>query len=120
MEGKVIAVSGAASGIGLATSLILGSKGAILSLADNREQPLEAAVKSLTSKGYNVIATVVDVRKRDDVEAWMQATIKAFGQVDGAANLAGVIGASMGKKTIANFDADDEWDLIMGVNCTGV
>jgi NAD(P)-dependent dehydrogenase (short-subunit alcohol dehydrogenase family) len=120
MQNKVIALTGGASGIGFETCKILASRGAILSIADNRSEPLAAAAKTLQESGAKVLATVIDTRKKEQVEDWIQKTVKEFGGIDGAANLAGVIGPSMGKKTIAEFTDDDEWDLIMGVNCTGV
>lgn len=120
MKDKVIALTGGASGIGLATSKILASRGAILSLADNQQESLEAVAKEIAEGGTKVVSTVLDVRKKEEVEAWIQDTVKAFGRVDGAVNLAGVIGPSMGKTTIAEFDNDAEWDLIMGVNVTGM
>jgi NAD(P)-dependent dehydrogenase (short-subunit alcohol dehydrogenase family) len=120
MQDKVIALTGGASGIGFQTCKILASRGAILSIADNRPEPLEKAAASLRETGAKILTTVIDTRNKDQVEEWVQKTIKEFGRVDGAANLAGVIGPSMGKKTIAEFTDDDEWDLIMGVNCTGV
>lgn len=120
MQNKVIALTGAASGIGFETCKILASRGAILSIADNRSEPLAKAAATLEESGAKILSTVIDTRNKDQVESWIQSTVKEFGRLDGAANLAGVIGPSMGKKTIAEFTDDAEWDLIMGVNCTGV
>jgi NAD(P)-dependent dehydrogenase (short-subunit alcohol dehydrogenase family) len=121
MQGAVIAITGAASGIGLATAKVLASRGAILSIADNRAEPLQAAAESIASTyGVEVMATTIDVRKRQDCEEWIKKTVDKFGRLDGAANLAGVIGPSMGKKTIAEFDDDAEWEFILGVNVTGM
>ncbi len=120
MKDKVIALTGGASGIGLATSKILASRGAILALADNREEPLQAAAKEIEKLGGKVSITVVDTRNRKQVEEWTKKIVDEFGRLDGAANLAGVIGASQGKKTLKEFDDDEEWDFILGVNVTGV
>ena len=120
MKDKVIAITGAASGIGFETAKILASRGAILSIADNRSDPLSKAASTLKDSGAKVLSTVVDTRNKDEVESWIQATVKEFGRLDGAANLAGVIGPSMGKIGIADFTNDEEWDSIMDVNVKGV
>lgn len=120
MLDKVIAVTGGASGIGFETCKILASRGAILSIGDCNPAQLDKAAASLEVSGARLLATVMDIRKKDQVEDWIQKTVNAFGRIDGAANLAGVIGPSMGKKGIAEFTDDSEWELMMGVNCTGV
>jgi NADPH:quinone reductase-like Zn-dependent oxidoreductase len=88
LSNKVIVLTGGASGIGRATALLLASLGAKLSIADLQQEALESVAKVLTTK--------VDVRQADAVEAWIQETVKWAGRIDGAANLAGVIGKSIG------------------------
>lgn len=119
MQGKVIAITGGASGIGLATAKLLSSRGATLSLADIQQGALDAAKKTIEESGGKVLTTVVDVTKGKDVNAWIENTVKEFGKLDGAANLAGVIGKHSGQYEIKDDD-DDEWDFIMGVNGKGV
>lgn len=114
MQGKVIAITGAASGIGLATAKLLASRGAILSLADLNEEALKKAVHSL--EGEKHMTTVVDVRKSSSVNDWINATVEKLGKLDGAANIAGV--PPMGKAVADASDAD--WDFIMNVNARGV
>lgn len=119
-KGKVIAITGAASGIGLALAHLLAENGATLSLADLQEKSLTEAAEDIKKK-YNakVFSKVVDVRKTSDVDSWINETVSNLGRLDGAANLAGVIGKSIGLKNIAEQD-EDEWDFIIGVNLTGV
>lgn len=119
LEGKVIALTGAASGIGLATAKLLAQRGAILSLADINGKQLEIVAKSLEESGAKVIFTVVDVTKVSDVKTFMERTVKEFGKLDGAANLAGVIGRTA-STTALRDETDDEWDLIMNINARGV
>lgn len=120
LQGKVIAITGAASGIGLALAHLLASQGATLSLADLQEKPLNEAAEAIKTK-YNttVFAQVVDVRQTASVDSWISATVSTLGHLDGAANLAGVIGKSIGVKNIAEQD-EEEWDFVIGVNLTGV
>ncbi|KEF58644.1 uncharacterized protein A1O9_06570 [Exophiala aquamarina CBS 119918] len=119
LEGKVIALTGAASGIGLETATLLAQRGAILSIADINGAQLSAAAKSLQDSGARVISTVVDVSKAPDVQAFISKTVTEFGRLDGAANLAGVIGRH-GSTIPLRSETDDEWDLIMNVNAKGV
>lgn len=120
MKGKVIAITGGASGIGLATAHLLASRGALLSLADMQETGLTAAATAIKSEhNVDVLTFVLDVRKSSEVAAWISATTSKFGKLDGAANLAGVIPKSIGVGGIAEMD-EDEWDFVIGVNLTGV
>jgi NAD(P)-dependent dehydrogenase (short-subunit alcohol dehydrogenase family) len=118
-ENKVIVITGAASGMGLETAKLLSSKGAKVSLADVQEKPLNEAVEAITSAGGTAIGTIVDVRNRAQVEAWIKKTVDTFGKLDGAANIAGVIGKNIGVTPIEEFE-DDEWEFVVGVNQTGL
>ncbi|CAK7200155.1 hypothetical protein SEUCBS139899_002845 [Sporothrix eucalyptigena] len=112
LDGKVIALTGAASGIGLATAKLLAARGAILSVADVSEERLHAAME-LLPKG--TVAATVDVRDSKQVADWIDRTVHIHGRLDGAVNMAGVV--TMG--TMLRDDTDDAWDFIMGVNAKG-
>ena len=100
LSNKVIAVTGAASGIALATSKLLFERGAILSLADLQKDRLDANVATITGGSPDaesrILTTAVDVRSSASVDAWIKKTVEKFGRLDGAANLAGVIGPHIG------------------------
>lgn len=115
LKGKVIAITGAASGIGLSTARLLASRGATLSLADLNQSGLGTALSSL--EGSNHLTTVVDVRKTSDIDSWISKTVKALGKLDGACNLAGV---HTGKGLPLAEESDEDWDFMMGVNGKGV
>ncbi|KAL6715912.1 hypothetical protein ACLMJK_006873 [Lecanora helva] len=119
-EGKVIAITGAASGIGLATSHLLASRGASLSIADVRQEPLEAAVTSIkqTAPNAKIYQKTVNVTKADEVTAWLDETVNQLGGLHGAANLAGIIG-TLCEKSIQD-STNEEWDAVMNVNVRGV
>lgn len=119
MEGKVFAVTGDASGIGLAVAKQLKAEGARVSIADVNQESLSEAEKQLGGPGEHVLATVVDVRDDAQVRAWIKSIVDRFGKLDGAANIAGVIGKHHGIRELKDQD-DDQWKLIMDVNVTGV
>jgi NAD(P)-dependent dehydrogenase (short-subunit alcohol dehydrogenase family) len=122
---KVIVVTGAASGMGLATSIGLFVRGANLSISDISEEGLEKAVSAIkvaaTSKppSNTIITTVVDIRDSDQVDRWIAKTVKNFGRLDGAANVAGVIGKNYGVHTLTEL-SNEEWDFIHGTNLRGL
>jgi NAD(P)-dependent dehydrogenase (short-subunit alcohol dehydrogenase family) len=93
-NGRVIAVTGAASGIGLATTHLLASRGASLSLAGQNEARLGEVERDIRGKypSVEVLTYMVDVRKEEGVKRWIEVTMEKFGRLDGAANMAGVIG----------------------------
>jgi len=119
VKGKVFTITGAASGIGLETAKLFASKGAKLSLADIQEKPLKELEAELQKSGVEIMSRVVDVSKRADVESWIADTVETFGKIDGAANLAGVIGKQSSVAAIEEVE-DDDWDFIMGVNVVGL
>lgn len=119
LQDRVIVITGAASGIGLESSRLLASKGAKLSLADVQERALKELEAELKQSGAQVISFVVDVSERDQVESWISKTVEKFGKLDGAANLAGVIGRQNNIAGIEDID-DEDWNFIFGVNTYGL
>jgi NAD(P)-dependent dehydrogenase (short-subunit alcohol dehydrogenase family) len=53
------------------------------------------------------------------VDLWIEKTIQHFGRLNGAANLAGVIGKNLGRTPVAEQDEDD-WNFVLGINLTGL
>jgi NAD(P)-dependent dehydrogenase (short-subunit alcohol dehydrogenase family) len=118
LSGKVISITGAASGIGLATAKLLATKGARLSLADAQEKPLQALADELEKSGYEIFSKVLDVRKRADVEQWVQNTVQKFGKLDGSVTIAGVAGKGVLIDRIQEIQ-DEDWDWVFDVNIKG-
>jgi NAD(P)-dependent dehydrogenase (short-subunit alcohol dehydrogenase family) len=119
LQGKVIAISGGASGIGLCTARLLASRGAKVSIADVQQNLLKVAVEEIEKAGGEVIAVQTNVTDRRQVENWIEETVKKYGRLDGAANLAGVVGKNIGITSVENID-DDDWNFVLGVNLTGL
>jgi NAD(P)-dependent dehydrogenase (short-subunit alcohol dehydrogenase family) len=109
---RTIAITGAASGIGLATARLLAAQGARLSLADTKPT-LRDSARSLPGDHLNML---VDVRNVSAVNSWMEATLKKFGRLDGAVNMAGIL-----TPAIPLVDMIEEnWEQSFAVNATGM
>ncbi|RAK91959.1 oxidoreductase [Aspergillus costaricaensis CBS 115574] len=116
---KVYTITGL-SGIGLAVARQLHAQGARLSLADISDSALQHARAQLpNATDENVLTRVVDVGSRSSVEEWIDATVRHFGRLDGAANMAGMIGSKHGTGSLLEQD-DAEWDMLLRVNLSGV
>ena len=72
--GKVVVITGAASGMGLETAMLLAAKGAKVSMADVQEEALKTAAADIEKAGGTVLATVVNVCDRKQVEDWIKKT----------------------------------------------
>lgn len=117
MKNKLIAITGAASGIGRATAQLLASHGAILSLADANEESLQHFETELKKEGVDVITQKVDVRVRTEVDNWIGKTVEHFSKpLDGAANLAGIAGRP---STLREFNEED-LDEVFAINVKGI
>jgi NAD(P)-dependent dehydrogenase (short-subunit alcohol dehydrogenase family) len=66
-----------------------------------------------------VLATTVDVRKDDQVNAWIAKTVEAFGKLDGAVNLAGVVPKVINKERVEDLNHED-WHFVLDLNLHGV
>jgi NAD(P)-dependent dehydrogenase (short-subunit alcohol dehydrogenase family) len=115
-EGKVALVTGAASGLGLATAKAFAASGAAVALADWHEDAVRAAAKALTAQGQKAVAIVCDVADDAEVEAMVAQTVAAFGRLDAAYNNAGV-------QNVLAETADttpEDYDRVMGINLRGL
>lgn len=113
MQGKVVAITGAASGIGRALAWDFARRGADLALSDVDEAGLEETASAIRDR--EVTTTRLDVSKRDDVERWAEQSIQVHGHVDAVINNAGVTV----QDTLINLTYEDfEW--IVGINFWGV
>lgn len=115
-SGKVALVTGAASGMGLATAQAFAMAGAAVTLADSNAEALAAAVHVLTASGHRALAIVCDVTDEEQVAAMVKQTVSMFGRLDAAFNNAGI--------QVPPCDAADEpitsFDKVNAVNLRGV
>jgi NAD(P)-dependent dehydrogenase (short-subunit alcohol dehydrogenase family) len=115
-ENQVALVTGAASGLGLATARAFAHAGASVVLADWNKKSVAAAAAELAAEGHNVLAVECDVSDDVQVEAMVEKTIAAFGRLDVAFNNAGV-------QNVLAETADssrDDYDRVMAINLRGV
>jgi len=114
--GKVALVTGAASGMGLATAIAFAEAGASVVLSDYREDVLREEVKKLTAAGHTVLAVPCDVSDEAQVAALVDRTVAQFGHLDVAFNNAGVMA-----KVVPTADSTiEEWDRVVNINLRGV
>lgn len=115
IENKVVAITGASSGLGEATSRLLAAKGAKVLLGARRESKLQTITNEIRASGGTAEFRILDVTKRDDVQAFVQSAVDLFGRIDVLVNNAGLMPLS----PLAALKVD-EWDRMVDVNIKGV
>jgi NAD(P)-dependent dehydrogenase (short-subunit alcohol dehydrogenase family) len=90
LDGRVIVLTGASSGLGVAMAKGLADAGARLVLAARRADRLAEVAEELASKGAEVLAVPTDVACEADIDALVAAALERFGSVDGLVNNAGI------------------------------
>lgn len=115
---RVMIITGAAMGLGLATALELASKNIRLCLVDYNEQSLREAEDEINKQFplAKLISIKADVSKEDEVKNYVDETIKAFGRIDGLYNNAGIEGK---QASITEYDVDI-FKRVIDINLMGV
>jgi NAD(P)-dependent dehydrogenase (short-subunit alcohol dehydrogenase family) len=116
-ENKVVLITGAASGIGLAAAQAFAAKGARVMLADRNEARLDAALNELRRTAAEVASVVVDVADFGSCEAMVARTVSAFGGLHIAFNNAGIPSAIGGE--FEEFPVT-EWLHLINTNLGGI
>jgi NAD(P)-dependent dehydrogenase (short-subunit alcohol dehydrogenase family) len=116
LEGKVALITGAASGIGRATSLIFADEGAQLVLADVDDERGHEAASVVGERRADALYVHCDVSDPAQVDALINAAVERFGRLDCAFNNAGIGGAS---GRVADYDLES-WHQVLAINLTGV
>ena len=94
-ENKVALVTGAGSGLGLATAKAFAESGASVVLADWHEDAVRSAAEELSAQGHNALAVVCDVSDDAQVQSMVAQAVAAFGRIDAAYNNAGAYTVSV-------------------------
>jgi len=115
IKGKVVIITGASSGIGLATAKLLAAQGALVSLAARNATKLDKVVSEIENAGGQAKAFKTDVANRLDWDTLVKGTIEHFGRVDVLFNNAGIMPLSL----MENLRYD-EWEETIDVNLKGI
>jgi NAD(P)-dependent dehydrogenase (short-subunit alcohol dehydrogenase family) len=115
-KGQVALVTGASSGIGLATAEAFAESGANVVLADVNEKALQEASKTLTSSGYSVLTVACDVSDEEQVASMVYACVAEFGRLDMAFNNAGI---QVPASDTAD-EASENFERVLAINLRGV
>ncbi|MCA9742039.1 MAG: glucose 1-dehydrogenase [Deferribacteres bacterium] len=115
LENKVAVITGASSGIGMATARLFVENGARVVVVARREKPLVQLVESLQQAGGEALALPADVTQLDACKQTIEQTISAFGQLDMLINAAGIIANG----TIETTEPA-AWHQMMDINLNSV
>ena len=117
LEGKVVVVTGASSGLGEAAALRFSEAGAKVVVAARREDKGQMVVGKIAALGAEGLFIKTDVTKRADIEALVDGTVAKFGRLDCAVNNAGITGPVM--VPVAEIE-EEGWDELMNTNLKAV
>jgi len=115
LKDKVSIITGAASGIGKATSIVFGREGAKVLCADINAEGAEATARQIADTGGEAESFGVDVADEDQVKAMIADAVSRWGRLDAIYNNAGIgTGAPVTQMPV------EEWDRIQAINLRGV
>ncbi|OJH37465.1 SDR family oxidoreductase [Cystobacter ferrugineus] len=115
IQGKVVAITGASSGIGEATARGLAAQGARVVVGARRTARLEALVEDIRRQGGEAAYRQLDVTRREDVRSFVGFAVERFGRLDVLVNNAGLMPLSLMEHLKV-----EEWERMVDVNIKGV
>jgi NADP-dependent 3-hydroxy acid dehydrogenase YdfG len=115
IEGKVVAITGASSGIGEATALLLAERGAKVVIGARGSERLKALADRIVSAGGEVAYARTDVKRREDLSNLVKLACERYGKLDVLVNNAGI-----GPISPLDELRVDEWDEMIDINIKGV
>jgi NADP-dependent 3-hydroxy acid dehydrogenase YdfG len=115
IEGKVVVITGASSGLGEASARLLSAQGASVVLGARREDRIKSLADELTAGGGRALAVTTDITHRDQVKKLVDAAVQACGRIDVMINNAGLM-----PQSLLEHLKIDEWDRMIDVNIKGV
>jgi NADP-dependent 3-hydroxy acid dehydrogenase YdfG len=115
IKGKVVAITGASSGIGEATARLLGADGAAVVLGARRTERLDEIARDIREHGGLAVTRATDVTRREDLDRLVGLAVEEFGKLDVLVSNAGI--SKIGP--MADLDTDG-WSAMIDVNLRGV
>jgi NADP-dependent 3-hydroxy acid dehydrogenase YdfG len=115
LEGKVIVITGASSGLGESAARLLSRRGAILVMGARRRERIEALASEFAAAGGKALAVETDVTRLDQVKGLVDTAAERFGRVDVMINNAGIMPNAPLDRLLV-----DEWDQVIDINIKGV
>lgn len=115
IEGKVVVITGASSGLGEATARLLSAQGASVVLGARRADRLQSLADELTGSGGKALAVTTDVTDCGQVKRLVDAAAQTYGRIDVMINNAGL----MPRAPLERLNIDD-WNRTIDVNIKGV
>jgi NADP-dependent 3-hydroxy acid dehydrogenase YdfG len=115
IDGKVVAITGASSGIGEATASLLAERGANVVLGARNPDRLDAVAARISAAGGEAVARAINVSSRGDLMEFVSLATATYGQLD-------VLVSSAGIMPVSQFDQlrVDDWEAMVDVNLKGV
>jgi NADP-dependent 3-hydroxy acid dehydrogenase YdfG len=114
IEGKVVVITGASSGLGESTARLLSAQGASVVLGARRVDRLRSLVDELTGSGGKALSVSTDVTYLDQVKKLVDAAVQTYGRIDVMINNAGLMPQSPLERLKV-----DEWNQLIDVNIKG-
>jgi NADP-dependent 3-hydroxy acid dehydrogenase YdfG len=115
IEGKVVVITGASSGLGEATARLLSAQDASVVLGARRVDRLQSLADELTGRGGKALAVTTDVTDCDQLKRLVDSAVQAYGRIDIMINNAGL----MPQAPLERLKID-EWDQIININLRGM
>ncbi len=115
IEGKIVVITGASSGLGEATARLLSAQGASVVLGARRIDRLQSLADELNGNGGKALAVTTDVTDYDQVKRLVDAAVQTYGRIDVMINNAGL----MPRAPLERLKID-EWNRTIDVNIKGV
>ena len=114
VEGKVVIVTGGATGIGKGISTVLAQEGARVVIANRHEERGREAAREIADAGGQALFVPTDITREEDCRALVSAAVREYGKLDGLVNNAGIFPRATLDETTSEL-----WDRIFSVNLKG-